>query len=401
MSKYKSAFEKLFSDTDIRINGGNSWDIQVYNPKFYRRVLQQGSLGLGESYMEGWWDCEQPDVFLYKLFQARIEEKVAKDIGFILLVLKAKLFNRQSKSKSQKSIDSHYNKGNDLYRMMLDPLMIYSCGYWENADNLTRAQEDKLELICQKLKLKKGQRVLDIGCGWGGFAYYAAKNHQVEVVGITISSEQEKLARQRCEGLSVEIRFQDYRDVNEQFDRIVSIGMLEHVGYKNYGAFMKTIKCNLKPDGWCLLHFIGGNETVHTTDPWINKYIFPEGLIPSATQIAKAMEGHFIVEDWHNFGLDYDTTLMAWKNNFVKNWDSIKTNYSEEFFRMWRFYLCSCAAAFRSKRLNLWQLVISKPENSKAYKSIREIFRKNDLLQETVQKSRFWTEKSIYPLKPL
>ena len=386
MSKYKSAFEKLFSGTDIRVNGSNPWDIKVHNPKFFRRVLQQGFLGLGESYMEGWWDCEKPDVFLYKLFQARIEQKVPKDMAFILLVLKAKLFNRQSKSKSLESIDAHYNKGNDLYCIMLDPLMMYSCGYWENADNLTRAQENKLELICQKLKLKKGQRILDIGCGWGGFAYYAARNYQVEVVGITISAAQEKLAKQRCKGLPVEIRFQDYRDVNEEFDRIVSIGMLEHVGYKNYGTFMKSVKRNLKTDGWCLLHFIGGNETVHTNDPWINKYIFPEGLIPSAAQIVKAMEGKFVMEDWHNFGLDYDTTLMAWRENFEESWDCIKTNYSEKFYRMWRFYLSSCAAAFRSKRLNLWQVVISKRENLNPYRSIREFSGKNNWQPEILQK---------------
>jgi cyclopropane-fatty-acyl-phospholipid synthase len=386
MSKYKSAFEKLFSGTDIRVNGSNPWDIKVHNPKFFRRVLQQGFLGLGESYMEGWWDCEKPDVFLYKLFQARIEQKVPKDMAFILLVLKAKLFNRQSKSKSLESIDAHYNKGNDLYCIMLDPLMMYSCGYWENADNLTRAQENKLELICQKLKLKKGQRILDIGCGWGGFAYYAARNYQVEVVGITISAAQEKLAKQRCKGLPVEIRFQDYRDVNEEFDRIVSIGMLEHVGYKNYGIFMESVKRNLKTDGWCLLHFIGGNETVHTNDPWINKYIFPEGLIPSAAQIVKAMEGKFVMEDWHNFGLDYDTTLMAWRENFEESWDCIKTNYSEKFYRMWRFYLSSCAAAFRSKRLNLWQVVISKRENLNPYRSIREFSGKNNWQPEILQK---------------
>ncbi|MCJ7759196.1 MAG: class I SAM-dependent methyltransferase, partial [Gillisia sp.] len=249
-----------------------------------------------------------------------------------------------------------------------------------------RAQEDKLELICQKLKLKKGQRILDIGCGWGGFAYYAARNHQVEVVGITISAEQEKLAKQRCKGLPVEIRFQDYRDVNEEFDRIVSIGMLEHVGYKNYGIFMESVKRNLKTDGWCLLHFIGGNETVHTTDPWIDKYIFPEGLIPSAAQIVKAMEGKFVMEDWHNFGLDYDTTLMAWQENFVKNWDCIKTNYSEKFYRMWRFYLSSCAASFRSKRLNLWQVVISKRENLNTYRSVREFSGKNIWQPEIYQK---------------
>lgn len=371
MNSYKKAIEELISETGIRINGNKPFDIQVYNENFYKRVLKNGSLGLGESYMEGWWECEDLDVFFYKIFSQELENKVQKNWNFISLVLKAKLFNLQTKSKSLDAIAHHYDIGNNLYEKMLDPLMMYSCGYWEGVTNLAEAQEQKLKLICEKLKLKPGQRVLDIGCGWGGFAFYAAKNYKVNVVGITISEEQRQVAIERCEGLNVEIRFQDYRNIDEKFDRIVSIGMLEHVGHKNYDEFMAVVHKNLTDTGICLLHFIAGNKTDLNTDPWIHKYIFPSGLIPSLAQIGKAMENKLLLEDLHNIGVHYDYTLMAWQKNFKESWESLKDQYDETFYRMWLFYLASSAASFRSRRLNLWQLVLTKPSFHQEYTSIR------------------------------
>ncbi|WP_291097856.1 MULTISPECIES: cyclopropane fatty acyl phospholipid synthase [unclassified Flavobacterium] len=371
MNKYKAAVQELISETGITINGNKPYDIQVHNPKFYQRVLSQGSLGVGESYMEGWWDCEDLDTFFNKIFTNGIEKKLQNNWKFILLALKAKIFNLQTKSKALQSIAHHYDIGNLFYKNMLDPLMMYSCGYWEGASTLSEAQEQKLKLICEKLQLKPGQKILDIGCGWGGFAYYAAKNYKVNVVGITISTEQQKLAIERCKGLDVEIRFQDYRDIDEQFDRIVSIGMLEHVGYKNYGKFMKIINKNLTDNGLCLLHFIASNKTDLNTDPWFHKYIFPSGLIPSLTQIGKAMEEKLLLEDLHNIGLHYYYTLMAWQENFKKSRDSLKKEYNETFYRMWNFYLATSAASFRSRRLNLWQIVVAKPSFQKEYKSVR------------------------------
>lgn len=371
MSTYKTTIKELISETGITINGTESYDIQVHNSKFYHRVLSQGSLGLGESYMEGWWDCDDLDTFFHKIFMEEIEKKVQNNWQFISLIAKAKIFNLQTKSKSLESIAHHYDIGNNLYENMLDPLMMYSCGYWDEVNNLNDAQEQKLKLICEKLQLKPGQKILDIGCGWGGFAYYAAKNYKVNVVGVTISAEQQKLAKERCKDLNVEIRFQDYRDIDEKFDRIVSIGMLEHVGYKNYDEFMNVITKNLSDTGICLLHFIASNETDLNTDPWIHKYIFPSGLIPSLSQIGKAMEEKLVLEDLQNIGLHYDYTLMAWQENFKNSWNSLKTEYDETFYRMWLFYLSISAASFRSRRLNLWQLVVTKPSFQKEYKSIR------------------------------
>ncbi|HDI5890871.1 TPA: cyclopropane fatty acyl phospholipid synthase, partial [Escherichia coli] len=247
-----------------------------------------------------------------------------------------------------------------LFSRMLDPFMQYSCAYWKDADNLESAQQAKLKMICEKLQLKPGMRVLDIGCGWGGLAHYMASNYDVSVVGVTISAEQQKMAQERCEGLDVAILLQDYRDLNDQFDRIVSVGMFEHVGPKNYDTYFAVVDRNLKPEGIFLLHTIGSKKTDLNVDPWINKYIFPNGCLPSVRQIAQSSEPHFVMEDWHNFGADYDTTLMAWYERFLAAWPEIADNYSERFKRMFTYYLNACAGAFRARDIQLWQVVFSR-----------------------------------------
>jgi len=363
--------QKILSDADIRINGSRPWDVKVNNPKFYSRVLSQGSLGLGESYTDGWWDCKALDQFFDRLLRAKIDKsvKITKDLFW--LWLKSQLINMQSKKRAYEVGKKHYDIGNELYEQMLGKTMMYSCAYWKNAKTLDEAQEAKLELICKKLELKPGMKVLDIGCGWGGFAKFAAKEYKVRVVGITISKEQLKLAQENCAGLDVEIRMQDYRSLNEKFDRIVSVGMFEHVGTKNYKKYMKAVSKCLNEDGLFLLHTIGTNKSSRSgTEPWINKYIFPNGHLPSVKQIAAAAEKYFILEDWHNFGKDYDLTLMAWHKNFIRNWDKIKENYDERFKRMWEYYLLCCAGAFRSGNNRLWQIVFSKNRNQQ-YSSIR------------------------------
>jgi cyclopropane-fatty-acyl-phospholipid synthase len=366
----KQKVQELLSLADVKINGKRAWDIKVHNPKLYSRVLAGGSLALGEAYMDGWWDCKKPDQFFAKVLSANLDKKINKR-KILGTVIKAKLINLQSKSRSLKVGEQHYDIGNNLYTHMLDKNMAYTCGYWKNAKTLDKAQEAKLDLICKKLELKKGMKVLDIGCGWGSFAYFAAKKYKVKVVGVTISKEQVKLGKKRCKGLPVQIRLQDYRDVNEKFDRIVSVGMFEHVGYKNYREYMEVAHKCLKPEGLFLLHTIGGNKSVHATERWIEKYIFPNSMIPSAKQIATAYEGLFVLEDWHSFGPDYDKTLMAWYANFVKHWDKIKIDYDQRFYRMWEYYLLACAGSFRSRKNQLWQIVLSNDGVKGGYKSIR------------------------------
>ncbi len=370
ISELKANAQEILNFAGIKINGKSPWDIQVHNNRLYSRVLSEGSLGLGESYMEGWWDCEKLDEFFYKVLSAKLERKV-RGRGILKSYIMATFFNSQNKKRSYEVGEKHYDIGNNLYKIMLDKRMVYTCGYWKDADNLDDAQEAKLDLVCKKLGFKAGMKVLDIGCGWGSFAKFAAEKYKVEVVGITISKEQVKLGNNLCKGLPVEIRLQDYRDVNEKFDRIVSLGMVEHVGPKNYRTFMKIVYKNLKDNGLFLLHTIGGNISVKATDKWINKYIFPNGVMPSAKQISASSEGLFSLEDWHNFGADYDKTLMAWYNNFSKGWEKIEKMYEKKFKRMWKYYLLVSAASFRVENNRLWQIVFSKIDNQVKYKNVR------------------------------
>ncbi len=358
-SNAKQIIQTIFDHSHVQLNGTRSWDIQVYNPNFYNRILAGGSLALGESYMDNWWDCEALDQFFDRILSARLDKKVKKEKRIMLAILRARILNAQSRSKAYMIGKRHYDIGNRLFSIMLDKRMNYSCGYWYKAKTLDDAQEAKLDLICRKLLLKPGMTVLDIGCGWGGFANWAAENYGVKVLGITVSREQVKFAREYSRGLDVKIELRDYRDLSEKFDRIVSIGMFEHVGSKNYRTFMDVVHRCLKANGLFLLHTIAGNTSVNSTDPWIRKYIFPNSMLPSAKQVSSAVERLLMLENWHSFGQYYDQTLMAWYQNFKKGWDKIKDIYDEKFYRMWTYYLLSCAGSFRSRRNQLWQIVFS------------------------------------------
>lgn len=355
----KTLTQEILSPAGITLNGDSPWDLRVIDERFYPRVLREGSLGLGESYMDGWWECQELDTFFAKLVPTDPEAKLKKNLRLFLHTLGTVMLNPGRKSHAFQIGERHYDKGNELFKNMLDKRMAYSCGYWKDARNLDEAQEAKLELICRKLGLKAGDRVLDIGCGWGSFAKYAAEKYDVEVVGITVSKEQLSLGRELCRGLPVELRLQDYRDVDERFDHIVSVGMFEHVGLKNCRTYMEKANQCLKDDGLFLLHFIGSNTSDVACDPWLDRYIFPNSLIPSLKQVATSVEGLFTVEDLHNFGYYYDATLMSWFQNFNNNWDKLKDQYGARFYRMWKYYLLSSAGAFRSRWLQVWQFVLS------------------------------------------
>lgn len=360
MTKNKKWIQELFSLADIKVRGGRPWDIEVCDERFYNRVVTGGSLALGESYMDGWWEVKELDQFFYKILVADLEEKVDLSWNFILSNAKAFVFNLQSRSRAFIVGEKHYDIGNDLYKAMLDGRLVYTCGYWKEAKDLNEAQEAKLDLVCRKIGLKSGEKVLDIGCGWGSFLKFAAEKYNASGVGITVSKEQAELAKGMLNDLPIDIRIEDYRDIKEKFDKVVSLGMFEHVGYKNYRTYMKKVSKVLKDEGLFLLHTIGSNKSDKIGDPWIHKYIFPNGLLPSITQIGKSIEKVFVMEDWHNFGADYDQTLMAWFHNFDKAWPELSKNYSEKFYRMWKYYLLSCAGGFRSRKLQLWQIVLSK-----------------------------------------
>jgi cyclopropane-fatty-acyl-phospholipid synthase len=364
---------ELAAACGIRFNGDAPWDIRVNDDRLYRIILTRGTLGFGEAYMDGLWDCPQPDELFHRLLKNRADDKLNGRNRLRLLgeILRHSLFNLQSSQRAFQVGEQHYDIGNDVFAAMLDPTMSYSCAYWQDAGDLAAAQRNKLQLICRKLNLKPGERVLEIGCGWGGFAQFAARHHGVEVFGITVSKEQQKLASERCAGLPVRIEFMDYRKLDGQFDKVVSVGMFEHVGPKNYAAYFDVVRRVLGKDGLFLLHTIGERETVNRTDPWINKYIFPNGKLPSFGKLATVIENRFVLEDWHNFGTDYDRTLMAWWEKFDRAWPRLEANYGQRFYRIWKYYLMSCAGFFRSRQGQLWQLVLSLPERSGGYRSLR------------------------------
>ncbi len=369
--KAKYTIGKLLAAADIEINGSRPWDLQVHNESLYGQVLSGGSLALGEAYMDGWWDAGSLDQFFEHVFTSSLDDRFRRSPAMLLLGLKSRIFNRQARSRARVIGDRHYNAGNDLFARMLDSHMAYSCGYWREAETLEQAQTAKLDLICRKLGLEPGMKLLDIGCGWGSLVKYAAEHYGVKALGVTVSTEQAKLGSELCAGLPVEIQLEDYRSIRGQFDRIASVGMIEHVGKKNYRRFMHVASQNLYPGGLFLLHTIGSLKSQHSTDPWIDKYIFPNSMLPSISQLSRAAEPQWIIEDLHSFGLDYDLTLMAWYDNFVSSWRELTGHYDQRFFRMWTYYLLQSAASFRSHRNQLWQIVLAKCPRVQPYLAIR------------------------------
>lgn len=359
-SKLRGFIQHILDPAGIVIDGTNPCDIRINNKQFFHRVIKDGSIGLGESFMSGWWECDRLDEFFCRLMPLRPEDVVKMSLKLRIDFLRAVISNRAGRSRAFAIGDRHYDLGNELFRKMLDKYLVYSCAYWKDAKNLDEAQQGKMDLICRKLRFQRSDRVLDIGCGWGGFARYAAERYGVKVVGITVSRRQAEFAREFCAGLPVEIRYQDYREVSEPFDYIVSVGMFEHVCYENYRTYMKVVHRCLENGGLFLLHTIGNNETKICVDPWLGKYIFPNSMIPSMKQISESVEKLFVIEDWHNIGPDYDPTLMSWFDNFSAHWHELRGIYDERFFRMWKYYLLSSAGAFRARCLQVWQIVFSK-----------------------------------------
>jgi cyclopropane-fatty-acyl-phospholipid synthase len=360
MSDSRLLCTELLSEAGITVGGSEPYDIQVHDDRLYDRIISDGSLGLGESYMDGWWDVPRLDQFFDRILRAKLERRKEVRGKWFWKWLRAWLLNMQTKSRSKRVAQNHYDLGNEFYQDMLDPRVIYTCAYWDRAQTLEQAQEDKCELICRKLQLKPTDTVLDLGCGWGGFAIYAAEKYGCHVTGYNISAEQIQFAKKRARDLPVEFVLADYREAHGCFDKIVSIGMFEHVGPKNYSKAISQASQLLTEDGLFLLHTIGRDGSTSHVDPWVDKYIFPGGVVPSMSQIVAATEERFVVEHFHSFGQDYDRTLMSWYSNFVSHWHRHSNKLDERFYRMWSYYLLSCAGSFRACRLHLWQWVFSK-----------------------------------------
>ncbi len=360
MSTQKEAVEELLSTAGVSINGTDPWDIQVNDDRFYRRVLGDGNLGLGESYMDGWWDCERLDEFVFRILEARLDNRVSGGLKYLWPTFTARLLNFQSRRRAGIIAHRHYDTGNDLFMSFLDPYNQYSCGFFDGTEDLHQSQLAKMNLVCRKLDLGEEDHLLDIGCGWGGLASYAARQTGCSVTAVNISAEQLHYAREFCKDLPVHFLDCDYREITGVYGKVVSVGMFEHVGPKNYRAFMKVVHRCLEEDGVFLLHTIGRNESGPSMDPWYNKYIFPNSVLPSMAQITRSVESFFIIEDVHNLGPHYDRTLMAWNDNFQRALPRLRDRYAERFIRMWEYYLLSCAGSFRARTVQVWQIVLTK-----------------------------------------
>lgn len=353
---------RLLEKAGIDVDGGAPHDIIVHDRRVYARVLRDGSLGLGEAYVEGWWDSQAVDETLTRILRARLADWAGTSWLETASVLSTKIVNLQSRRRAPQVAEQHYDIGNDLYRAMLDRRLVYTCAYWNGAQDLEEAQEAKLDLVCRKLGLDAGMRLLDLGCGFGGLARYAAEKYGARVTGLTLSKRQVDLGRELCAGLPVELRLQDYRDASGTYDRVVSVGILEHVGPRNYRTYMKVVDRCLAPGGISLFHTIVNPRSQTVGDPWITRYVFPNSSLASIAQLARAMEGLFLLDDLHAFGDDYDCTLMAWYRNLVRAWPQLKATYCERFYRIWTYYLLMSAAVFRTRQAQLVQAVISRAD---------------------------------------
>jgi cyclopropane-fatty-acyl-phospholipid synthase len=371
MKSYEDIVRQLLSQAGIRIDGNNPWDIRVHNKEFYRRALVHNTLGLGESYMDAWWSCDAIDQLFERLVKAELHLKAQIPSRFKFMMLADRCINRQTRARAMKVVKAHYDTESEIVLSFLDGYKQYSCAYFQETEDLHRAQVQKLDLICRKLHLSPSDHLLDIGSGYGGLARYAAENYGCKVTGITPSSEQIVYAREFCRGLEVNFFQSDYRDLRGTFSKIVSVGMFEHVGHRNYRKFMGVAHDCLQEDGLFLLHTIGGSTSVYTNDPWIEKYIFPNGMLPSIKQIAQAAEGLFVMEDVQNFGQHYDKTLMSWHKAFLQNWEAFSHRFDAKTFRKWTYYLLHLAGVFRGRKNQLWQAVFSKKGVPGGYPALR------------------------------
>jgi cyclopropane-fatty-acyl-phospholipid synthase len=355
----KTRVQHLLEKADIRLDGLRAWDVTVRDERLYGRVLRDGSVGLGESYVDGWWDCSALDEFFCRLLRSGLDRYSTNGWRRVVRFALHHLLNAQTRRRSKEVAERHYNLGNDLYRSMLDGYMVYTCGHWTHASTLGEAQQQKLHAVCERLALEPGMRLLDVGCGWGSLARFAAEKYGAEVVGITISQPQLEFGRQACAGLPVCLYLQDYRDIRERFDRMASLGMFEHVGRKNHRSYFEIIHRSLKPGGLFYLATIGSWKTIREDDPWIQKHIFPNSHLPSWKELTGAIKGLFSIENIEDWAEDYDRTVMAWLRNFEANWANLRSHYDERFHRMWRYYLLAAAATFRAENSASWQILLS------------------------------------------
>ncbi len=359
--------EHIFSRAGVSINGTKPWDIRVNDNRFYRDVLINGSLGLGESYMRQQWTTDDLEGLFYRLCSSDLEKTSRRIPSQHFSRLFDFFINRQSHARAKSNAEHHYNLGNDLFFEFLGKFKNYSCGYFENADTLDEAQAAKMHKLCQLLDLKKGDRLLDVGGGWGEFAKFAATQYDCDVTSINIAQEQINHAREHCRDTAVEIVKSDYRDMTGTYNKIAVVAMFTHVGHKNYRVFMQTMSGLLEPGGKMVMETVGGLESKTRCEPWTDKYIFPGGLIPSMEQIDHSVRGLFKRDSVHEFGHHYAVTLQHWHRNFIEAWPRLRAHYSESMRLMFEYFFLSVAGDFRAKGLLHYHIAFSKMADDAAH----------------------------------
>jgi cyclopropane-fatty-acyl-phospholipid synthase len=345
----------LLARAGVAVDGGRPWDIRVANPAFYRRALDGGSLAVGEAYADGWWEAERLDEFFHRVFKAGLHERLAPSPWSGWRSLAGRLFGRRGRTHAPEAL------GSDVFRAMLGRRMSGACAYWKDARALDDADEAALELACRKLELKAGMSVLDMGSGWGAFARYAAERHGVSVVGVDISQERVQLARELCKGLPVALRVQDYEEVRGRFDRVVSLGLMEHAGAGSCRAVMAAAARCLKADGVALIHTAARNRAAGPRERWPAAGVLLEDGAPALSRLAAAAEGLFVIEDVHNLGTHYAPTLLAWHENLARRWPGLSGRYGDRLYRTLTFGLLSTAGRFRARQGQLYQIVMTRP----------------------------------------
>mmetsp|Transcript_2643 Transcript_2643/g.5371 ORF Transcript_2643/g.5371 Transcript_2643/m.5371 type:complete len:414 (+) Transcript_2643:74-1315(+) len=348
--------------------------VEFHDPTAWYDIITQGNLGVAESYMHGKIKVDPLPFFLTLLNGTALGTRRKEGSDYMVFfmdminlptALAGRLFNQQTRERSTRVTKQHYDAGNDLYERMLGPSMSYTCAYWRNATTLDEAQTNKFDLIRRKLELQDGMKVADLGMGWGTAAAYMHKHGRVEVTGVSLSEEQVKWAQANLAKTGLKFVWEDYRDHCENpanvgtYDRVYSIGMLEHVGFKNHATLFKCIKRLLKPDGLAVVHTIGEPDFLPNSDPFLDKYIFPGAVIPALSSVSAAIENDFILEDFQNFGYDYAKTLAVWAVNSEAFFRDNPTAYTPEFQRMWDYYLKMCEALFELRINQLWHFVLS------------------------------------------
>ncbi len=351
--------ERALRRADVRIDGDRPHDIRVLDPRFYGDVLRRGSLGFGECYVRRWWDADDVEELAFRLIRSGVYS-LSSAVPGLPRDLRDMFANQQTRRLATRVADEHYSMGNDVFFAFLGGVRNYSCGIFDGDADLDAAQTRKLAKISSLLDLRPGERLLDVGGGWGELSRHAAAAHGCEVTHVNLSDEQIRHASALCTDLSVRVEKRDWRDVEGRFDKIAVIAMLTHVGPKNYRRFMQRMHDRLEPGGLMLIETVGTRHAAVRCEAWLDKYIFPGGVVPTRRQILGAADGLFDETRFESSGEHYVQTLRCWQENFERNWTDLSSRYDEERRRIFNYFFQSIGGAFRAGYVDHWHILLRR-----------------------------------------